>query len=138
MRAASRFLLAVAAGMLGAWLAAPPVARAAVEDARLIMVPDVVRVGSVTYANPLPEPPQPDGVWLMQPDVIAEGAALKLLARHPGPVAAIQVAMVGADKARAWYVGSETNAAALVISRKMIDLLSDPAWRARALGLLAA
>ena len=132
------FLLAVVLGMLGAWLSAPQVATAADGEQRLIMVPDVVRTGDVTYAAPIPEPAMPAGVWLMQPDVIAEGAALKLLARQAGPVAAIHVAMIGGEKARRWYVGSDTDAAALVISRKMIDLLSDKAWRARALGLLTA
>ena len=138
MQAVNRFLLAVVLGMLGAWLSAPQVATAADGEQRLIMVPDVVRTGDVTYAAPIPEPAMPAGVWLMQPDVIAEGAALKLLARQAGPVAAIHVAMIGGEKARRWYVGSDTDAAALVISRKMIDLLSDKAWRARALGLLTA
>lgn len=132
-----QFLLAVVLGLLGAWLAAPPVATAADGEPRLVMVPDVVRTGDVTYAQALPMPTVPAGEWLLEPDVIAEGAALKLLQRRPGPVPAIHVAMIGADKARQWYVGSETDAAALVISRKMIELLSDPAWRNRALGLLA-
>ena len=52
------FLLAVVLGLLGAWLSAPQVATAA-DANRLIMVPDVVRTGDVTYAAPIAGPAMP-------------------------------------------------------------------------------
>lgn len=134
---ASKILLLLM--LLGAGLIAPSAASATDADAtRLIMVPDLIRRGDITYPDPIPVNGPSSGLWKLSPDIVAEGAALELLRTRKGPVPAIQVAMIGGEKARAWYVGSEIDAAALVISRKMIDLLSDPAWRARALGLLAA